>query len=111
MNLRVISELLEKGQVVESLRPVGGSMTPVIKSRQPVTLRPIVNRDVLKKGDIVLVRVKSNIYLHFILIKERDRVQIGNNRGGINGWTSLAHVYGVVTAIDEVPRRNSQYPT
>ena len=34
----------------------------------------------------------------------RDRVQISNNRGRVNGWTSHARVYGICTAVDGVPR-------
>ncbi|MFD9241544.1 hypothetical protein ACFV0D_06310 [Streptomyces sp. NPDC059556] len=32
------------------------------------------------------------------------RVQIGNNRGRVNGWTSHARVFGICVAVDGVTR-------
>jgi hypothetical protein len=57
-------------------------------------------------GDIVLVRVAGTTYLHLVsaVNAEAGRVQISNNRGRVNGWTSFARVYGICIAVDGVPR-------
>ncbi|MFG2896215.1 hypothetical protein ACGFZH_03990 [Streptomyces zaomyceticus] len=34
----------------------------------------------------------------------RKRVQISNNRGRVNGWTSHDRVFGICTAVDGVAR-------
>lgn len=35
---------------------------------------------------------------------EAVQLQIGNNHGRINGWTSHARVYGICTTVEGVPR-------
>ena len=92
------------GETVE-FRPVGSSMVPLIKSRQLVTVVP-VRPEVLEPGDIVLARVAGSVYLHLVsaVDHERKRVQISNNRGRVNGWTSHARVYGICVSVEAVPR-------
>jgi hypothetical protein len=88
-----------------SFRPTGSSMVPLIRSRQLVTVAPVDPRAV-EVGDIVLARVAGSVYLHLVSALERggSRVQISNNRGRVNGWTSYPRVYGICTAVDGVPR-------
>ena len=52
--------------------------------------------------DVVLCRVSGSQYLHLILaIKENgSRFQIGNNRGGINGWISRDAIFGRLVRIE-----------
>lgn len=92
------------GAVVE-FRPAGSSMTPLIRSRQVVRVAP-VNTAMLEVGDIVLARVAGTVYLHLVSAIDpgNGRVQISNNRGRINGWTSPAKVFGICTGIDGIPR-------
>jgi hypothetical protein len=80
-------------------------MVPLIRSRQLVTVAP-VNPDRIEVGDIVLARVAGTVYLHLVSALDRSsgRVQISNNRGRVNGWTSQARIYGICTAVDGVPR-------
>jgi hypothetical protein len=86
-------------------RPSGSSMVPLIRSRQLVTVAPVDAASV-EVGDIVLSRVAGSVYLHLVCAVDpsRKRVQISNNRGRVNGWTSHARVYGICTAVDGVPR-------
>lgn len=75
----------------------GNSMLPIIKSKQPVEIEPATWENV-EVDDIVYVKVHGNIYTH--LVKAKDSVKgvlIGNNKGGINGWSK--NVYGRVTKI------------
>ena len=95
---RAIAELREGRTAV--IRPHGGSMRPKVESGAEVTLEPVEVAD-LAVGDIVLCRVGGNVYLHLVKALQGGpgdrRVQIGNNRGGINGWTRA--VYGRATVI------------
>ncbi len=75
----------------------GNSMVPLIKSNQEHELTPACWLD-CEKGDIVYCKVKGNYYTHLVLAKNSDKgLQIGNNKGRINGWTKA--VYGKVTKI------------
>ncbi|PWK71235.1 peptidase S24-like protein [Streptomyces sp. CG 926] len=92
------------GATVE-FRPTGSSMVPLIRSRQRVVVAP-VDPARLKPGDIVLARVAGTVYLHLVSAVDsaRKRVQISNNRGRVNGWTGHDRVFGICTAVDDVPR-------
>ncbi len=75
----------------------GNSMVPLIKSGQEHKLAPAKWEDV-KVGDIVYAKCKGVFYTHLVKAKnDQHGVQIGNNKGGINGWTK--QVYGKVTEI------------
>lgn len=95
---QAIQKLL-KGETVE-IRPRGNSMRPKIKSGQLVTIEPIKDFGSLKKGEIVLVKVGSNTYVHLISATDKNRVQISNNHGKINGWTQRINVFGRVVKIE-----------
>ena len=71
------------------------SMVPLINSRDEVVISP-VDPTRVEVGDIVLTKVAGNIYIHLVkaIKPAKRRVQIGNNRGGINGWTGFDRVYG-----------------
>lgn len=81
-------------------RPVGHSMHPRIKSGQLCTVEPVAPAS-LAVGDIVLCVVRGTQYLHFIKAIESGRYQIGNNRGGINGWISSDAIFGRVTSVED----------
>ncbi|MEO8610068.1 MAG: S24 family peptidase [Chloroflexota bacterium] len=89
---------LQKGETVK-IRPHGNSMRGKVNSGDLVTLEPIPS-DNLKVGDIVLVKVHGNVYLHLIKAINGPRFQIGNNRGGINGWVGANSIYGIATHIE-----------
>jgi len=75
----------------------GNSMVPIISSGQNHKLSPAKIEDV-EVGDIVYCKVKGNFYTHLVKAKNLDRgCLIGNNRGGINGWTK--QIYGKVVEI------------
>jgi hypothetical protein len=75
----------------------GNSMVPLIHSGQEHKLAPATWEQV-KTGDIVYCKVKGNFYTHLVkATNPHQGVQIGNNKGGINGWTK--QVYGKVIEI------------
>jgi hypothetical protein len=95
---------LRAGESV-SFRSKGNSMTPRIKSGQKCTYTPVTKREDVQVGDMVFCRVKGNIYTHLITAIRGDQVQgfefqISNNRGRVNGWTSLENIYGKVVLVE-----------
>lgn len=96
------------GRTVE-FRPSGSSMVPLIRSRQQVLVGP-ADPAKLEIGDIVLARVAGTVYLHLVsaVDRPRKRVQISNNRGRVNGWTSHDRVFGICLAVEGVRRPGAE---
>jgi len=88
-------EKLEKGETFVTSEK-GNSMSPLINSGQDHKLAPAKLEDV-SVDDIVYCKVKGNFYTHLVKAKGDRGVLIGNNKGGINGWTKS--VYGKVIEI------------
>lgn len=88
-------EKLQKGFVVE-FRPRGNSMQGKVESGQLCTVIPTTT---IEKGDIVLCKVKGREYLHLVLAVQGKRYQIGNNKGGVNGWVSIDAIFGKLTNV------------
>jgi len=97
----MIIDKLRHGETVRH-REKGNSMTPLIKSGQPVLIAPVKLKNV-RKGDIVFCRVAGMLCCHKVTAvdKVKERFQIGNNHGHINGWTKA--VYGKVIKILDYP--------
>ena len=89
---------LAMGQAVV-FRPRGNSMKGRVNHGQKVTVEPLGEHE-LSKGDVVLCTVRGAQYLHLVKGVDADRVLIGNNRGGTNGWTSKNCIYGVCTKVE-----------
>lgn len=85
-------ESLGKGETVR-FRPRGSSMRGRVESGQLCTVEP-ADPASLAAGDVVLCRVNGREYLHLIKAVQGGRFQIGNNRGGVNGWVSAAAIFG-----------------
>lgn len=92
-------ETLKEGRAV-ILNPKGSSMEPKISSGDRVTVAPC-DPKTLNRGDIVLARVQGRDYLHLIKGIKKGQVLIGNNKGHVNGWTSLEKVFGKVTKVEK----------
>lgn len=91
-------EILRAGQPV-SFRPRGQSMKGRIESGQLCTVVP-VDPSALNVGDVVLCKVSGNEYLHIVKAIDKERFQIGNNRGLINGWIGPNSIYGKCTKVE-----------
>ena len=89
---------LAQGETVR-FRPRGHSMKGRIESGELCTVEPLGER-ALEVGDIVLCKVRGAQYLHIVKATRLDEFQIGNNRGGINGWISRGSIYGILTAVE-----------
>jgi hypothetical protein len=68
-------------------------MTGKVNDGQLCTVTPVGDHE-LAVGDIVLCRVRGAQYLHLIKAIQGERFQIGNNRGGINGWVTRRQIFG-----------------
>ena len=89
-------ERLKKGETFITSEK-GNSMSPKIKSGQNHKLAPAKLEDV-QVDDIVYCKVKGNFYTHMVKAKNDDKgCLIGNNKGGINGWTK--QIFGKVIEI------------
>lgn len=87
---------LQKGESFTTSEK-GNSMTPLIKSGQEHKLAP-AKWDEVNVGDVVYCKVNGKFYTHLVKAKQNEKgCQIGNNKGGINGWTK--HIYGKVIEI------------
>ena len=89
---------LAKGETIQ-FRPRGHSMTGKVNDGQLCTVAPLGDHQ-LAIGDIVLCKVKGSQYLHLVKAIQGERVQIGNNRGSINGWITRRQIYGRLTAVE-----------
>lgn len=89
---------LKDGETV-SFRPRGHSMRGKVNNGDLVTCEPVGERT-LEVGDIVLCTVGGSQYLHLIKAIRGPSFQIGNNRGGINGWISRNNIYGVCVRVE-----------
>ena len=75
----------------------GNSMVPLIMSGQEHVLEPATLSEVAV-GDIVYCKVKGSFYTHLVKAVEPTKgVLIGNNKGGVNGWTR--QVFGKVVKV------------
>lgn len=92
-------EPLRRGETV-AVRGHGNSMTPLIKNGETVVLAPLPVEASLRKGDVVLAKVRGRVYLHRVKGLRADTVLIGNNHGGLNGWTARDQVVGRLATSD-----------
>lgn len=94
---KVAIEALRGGREVQ-IRPRGHSMSGKVNDGDLVTLAPVVYGE-LAVGDVVLVHVHGRDYLHLVKAMDGQRLLIGNNRGGTNGWVGPQAVYGKAVRI------------
>ena len=96
---KISAEHLQNGEIVK-VTGIGNSMTPILKSRQPVICIPVDENTILAKRDIVLCKVNGHYYLHLIWgVKPGDRYLIGNNHGHPNGVITRKNIFGKVVEI------------
>jgi hypothetical protein len=92
-------EQLRNGHTVR-FRPHGNSMQGKITSGQLCTVEPIGQTPVAV-NEIVLCTVKGSQYLHLVKAIRGEQFQIGNNKGGINGWITHRQIYGRCVSVED----------
>ena len=79
-------------------RERGNSMEPRIHSGEPIEYEPVASPDDVTKGDVVWCKVGGAHYTHLVKAKRLEgeawRFQIGNNKGGVNGWIGFDGIFG-----------------
>jgi hypothetical protein len=95
---QILIARLAAGETIHDYKEGGNSMTPRIKSREPVNLAP-PDHAKLEVGDMVFCKVSGNFYTHLISAVKPGQFQISNNHGHVNGWTTWDKVYGIVTHV------------
>ena len=92
-------QALQRGETVK-FRPTGGSMKGKIESGQLCEVAPWDGE--LVSGDVVLVKVKGNVYLHLIKqISKSGTFLIGNNKGHNNGWVERDAIFGKLLSVTD----------
>lgn len=98
MNLLQAAQNTRAGQTV-TMRPSGHSMTPIIQHRQQVSIAPVSAETELRRGSVVLVKVKGKWLLHRIAKLSAEQYEIANAKGRVNGLVRREAIAGVVTEI------------
>lgn len=84
----------------------GHSMHPRIKNGETVSVLRVDDPNEICQGDVVLVKVRGRWWLHKVArTSGPEMLEISNNRGHSNGWTSRSKVVGKVVPWEEVQRR------
>ena len=91
-SLRAIEAIRQDGECL--IQGFGGSMETLLHSGGIFKFSAVLEDTVLEKHDIVFCKVNGSLFLHKITAINGDRIQIGNNRGKINGWTTRKNIYG-----------------
>lgn len=93
-----IKILEEKGEV--ALTCNGNSMTPILHKGEQIIIKKVSHKQ-LRKDDAVFVRINRNLQVHKItaIDKARDRFQISNAHGHINGWVKPYAIYGLAVKV------------
>ena len=87
---------LQDGETILTSEP-GNSMLPLYKSNEKHILTPI-SWEKCSPGDVVFSKVKGMCVTHKVYAVDPQKgVQVGNNKGHINGWTK--NVYGLAHKI------------
>lgn len=92
-------KLLREGEIV-TFRPHGNSMAPRVRSGQRCTVEP-VDPTTIKKGEVVLCKVRGAEYLHLVSAVQDGRFQISNNHGHVNGWIGANGIYGRLVKVED----------
>jgi len=87
-----IAELQKGNSTI--VKPRGHSMEGFVEDGQAVRLDPIPPDGEIRKGDVVLCRVRGHEYLHLVHATGPRGCLIGNARGHLNGWAPRSHIFG-----------------
>jgi hypothetical protein len=93
-----IKILEEKGEI--TIRCNGNSMQPIIQSREAIHLRRVDHKQ-LRVGDAVFCKINKNYQVHLITAIDKDRFQISNNKGWVNGWVNSKNIFGLAVQIED----------
>jgi len=93
---------LKDGETVQ-FRPRGNSMSGRVEDGELCTVAPFRGSVIPREGNVVLCKVRGRQCLHLIKAtrgKNPVRYQIGNNRGGVNGWVGARSIFGLLIKVE-----------
>lgn len=93
-----IKALEEKGEVI--IRCNGNSMRPIIAPKEAIHLRK-VDPSQIRVGDAVFCRINGNLQVHLCSAIDKERFQISNNKGWVNGWIRANSIFGLAVQIED----------
>ena len=93
MSRKIAVGILEKEGVV-TLSCNGNSMRPLFKPGDSLHIKK-VNTSKLRVGDAVFCKIKGNLQVHKVTAIDKNRWQISNNHGFVNGWIGESAIYGL----------------
>lgn len=90
--------LAEKGEV--TIHCNGNSMRPIIAPKEAIHLKKVLPSQ-LRVGDAVFCRINRGLTVHKITAIDKERFQISNNHGHVNGWIGEKAIYGLAVRIED----------
>ena len=99
MSRKIAVGVLEKaGNVI--LRCNGNSMRPLMAPGDALYIKK-VDMSKLRVGDAVFCKVCANLQVHKVSAIDKERWQISNNKGFINGWVGASSIYGLCVQVED----------
>ncbi|RUM32401.1 MAG: hypothetical protein DSY42_01150 [Aquifex sp.] len=107
VSLKKAYEILEREEKVIAIAK-GNSMKDYVPNNSIVKIRKFLpEKDTIRKGTIVLCKVKGKVYLHLVgAVKsygKRKLYRIENARGKVNGWIPEKNIRGILEEIIKQP--------
>ncbi len=93
MSRKIAVGVLEKEGDVR-LRCNGRSMMPLFAPGESLFIKKVpVSK--IRVGDAVFCKIKGNLQVHKVTAIDKNRWQISNNHGFVNGWIGESAIYGL----------------
>lgn len=101
MNRKLAIDILARDNKV-ILTCNGNSMRSLMKPGDALHIQKVAH-DKLRVGDAVFVRINGGLQVHKIsaIDKSKERWQISNARGLINGWVGTNSVFGLCVQVED----------
>jgi hypothetical protein len=99
MSRKLAVGVLEKNGSV-MLRCNGNSMRPLMSPGDALHIKK-VDMTKLRVDDAVFCKVCGNLQVHKISAIDKERWQISNNKGFVNGWVGPSSVYGLCVQVED----------
>lgn len=99
MSRKIAIGVLEKDGSV-TLRCNGNSMRPLIAPGDAIHIKK-VDMSKLRVGDAVFCKVNGNLQVHKVSSIDKERWQISNNKGHVNGWVGANSIYGLAVQVED----------
>lgn len=93
-----IKVLEDAGEII--IRCNGNSMRPIIAPKEAIHLKRVIPAQI-REGDAVFCRINGNLQVHLVSAIDKERFQISNNKGHVNGWIRASSIFGLAVQIED----------